>query len=295
MIKCTLFCVLFSCVVCTSSVCSIEIKYIQARQGSLLDQYAIDLIRFLINESGEEVSFIPVKYVGAQTRRQLLMKQGNYDVDWFGATQQIEKLVVPIRYPMFRGLLGHRVFITNKETRPLLNTGIPFKKLKMFNIIQGQGWGDVVILKGAGFTHVDTIANFNNLFKMIELNRASLFPRSIIEPYGELANRCDLNDNDVCTDKNLLIDDKLLLIYKLPMFLFVAPHRQDLIRIFNSAFENHYEEFLVFFNNHPLIENSLKKLKNRSIYQIRGNNILSKETHNIPDKYWMKTYSSKQQ
>ena len=284
---------LFSCVVCSSSVYSIEIKYIQARQGSLLDQYAIDLIKFLINVSGEEVSFIPMNDVGSQTRRQLLMKQGNYDVDWFGATQKVEMLVVPIRYPMFRGLLGHRIFITNKETRPLLNSNTPFNELKMFNIIQGQGWGDVLILKAAGFTHVDTIASFNNLFNMIELNRASLFPRSIIEPYGELSNRCNLNDNYVCTDKNLLIDDKLLLIYKLPMFIFVAPQRKDLIRIFNSAFENHYEEFLVFFNNHPLIKSALKNLKNRSIYQIKGNNALSEETRNIPDKYWMEAYSSK--
>jgi hypothetical protein len=199
--------------------------------------------------------------------------------------------VVPIRYPILRGLLGHRVFITNKETRAILNSDMPFAELKKFKIIQGQGWGDVSILKNGGFTKVRTIADFNSLFKMIEVNRTSLFPRSIIEPYNELAERCSLNINDECADKNLLVDDKLLLIYKLPMFIFVSAKRQDLIKIFNSAFENHYEEFLVFYNNHPIIKDALKKLNNRSVYQLNGTDSLSFETLNIPDKYWMDIYS----
>ena len=293
MIKSAFFWLLFSCLVYLPSVYAIEIKHVQARKGSLLDQYAIELINFLINVSGEKASFIPISDVGSQTRRQLMMKQGAIDVDWFAATPQVETLVVPIRYPILRGLLGHRIFITNKETSAFLNSDIPFNDLKKLNVVQGQGWGDVLILESGGFTHINTLADFNALFKMIESNRSSLFPRSIIEPYGELADRCNLDEKYVCTDKNLMIDDKLLLIYKLPMFIFVSPKRQDLINLFNSAFENHYDEFLIFFNNHPLIKDTLKKLKNRSIYQIKTNELLSHETINIPDRYWMDTFSSK--
>ena len=76
------------------------------------------------------------------------------------------------------------------------------------------------------------------------------------------------------------------------MFIFVSPKRQDLIKILNSAFENHYEEFLVFFNNHPLIKEALKKLNNRAVFKMHGINTLSDETLNIPDKYWMDTYTN---
>ncbi|NQZ89422.1 MAG: hypothetical protein HRT54_17740 [Colwellia sp.] len=292
MIKIVLFCIFASCLVGSPYADSIEIKYNQLRKGSALDHYAIDLIKFLIEVSGEKARFIPIEDTGSQTRRQLLMQRGVYDVDWFGATTNIESFVVPIRYPILRGLLGHRVFITNKETRALLNTDMSFNQLIKFSLIQGQGWGDVLILKNGGFTKVKTIADFNALFKMIEVNRSSLFPRSIIEPYQELGERCSLNENHECTDKNLLIDDKLLLIYKLPMFIFVSPKRQDLIKILNSAFENHYEEFLVFFNNHPLIKEALKKLNNRTVFKMHGINTLSDETLNIPDKYWMDTYTN---
>jgi nitrogen fixation protein len=291
MIKIALFCILTSCLVGSAYADSIQIKYSQSRKGSALDQYAIDLVKFLIEISGEKGRFIPIEDTGSQTRRQILMQKGVYDVDWFGGTTNIETLVVPIRYPILRGLLGHRVFITNKETSAILNAEIPFTELKEFKVIQGQGWGDVLILKNGGFTKVRTIADFDSLFKMIEVNRSSLFPRSIIEPYNELGERCHLNENDECTDRNLLVDDKLLLIYKLPMFIFVSPERPDLIKIFNDAFENHYEEFLVFFNNHPLIKDALKKLNNRSVYQMNGINTLSNETLKIPDKYWMDTYT----
>ena len=292
MIKIALFCILTSCLIGSAYADSIQIKYSQSRKGSALDQYAIDLMKFLIEVSGEKVNLIPIKDTGSQTRRQLLMQKGVYDVDWFGGTTEIETRVVPIRFPILRGLLGHRVFITNKETSAMLNVDMPFDELNKMSVIQGQGWGDVLILKNGGFTNVRTIADFNSLFKMIEVNRSSLFPRSIIEPYNELSERCSLNENDECTDRNLLVDDKLLLIYKLPMFIFVSPKRQDLIKIFNYAFESHYEEFLVFFYNHPLIKDALKKLNNRSVYQLNGVNTLSNETLNLPDKYWMDTYSN---
>ena len=291
MIKVALFCILASCLISTSYADSIQIKYSQPRKGSALDQYAIDLVKFLIEVSGKKGRFISIEDTGSQTRRQLLMQKGVYDVDWFGGTINIETLVAPIRYPILRGLLGHRVFITNRETSAILNTGIPFTELKKLKVIQGQGWGDVLILKNGGFTKIRTIADFDSLFKMIEVNRSSLFPRSIIEPYNELGERCSLNEHDECTDRNLLVDDKLLLIYKLPMFIFVSPKRPDLVKIFNSAFENHYEEFLVFFNNHPIIKDALKKLNNRAVYQLNGTDVLSFETLNIPDKYWMDTYT----
>jgi len=291
MIKIALFCILIFSLVGSSYADSVQIKYIKARKGSALDQYGIDLVKFLIEVSGEKAHFIPIEDTGSQTRRQLLMQEGYYDIDWFGSTKKVDTLVVPIRYPILRGLLGHRVFITNKETRVLINSEMSFNQLIKFSIIQGEGWGDVMILKNGGFTKMKTIADFNSLFKIIEVNRSSLFPRSIIEPYQELDERCSLNENYECTDRNLLIDDKWLLVYKLPMFIFVSPKRQDLIKIFNSAFENHYEEFLVFFNNHPLIKDALKKLNNRTVFQIHGTKTLSNETLNIPDKYWMDTYT----
>ena len=212
MIKVALFCILASCLISTSYADSIQIKYSQPRKGSALDQYAIDLVKFLIEVSGKKGRFISIEDTGSQTRRQLLMQKGVYDVDWFGGTINIETLVAPIRYPILRGLLGHRVFITNKETSAILNTGIPFTELKKLKVIQGQGWGDVLILKNGGFTKIRTIADFDSLFKMIEVNRSSLFPRSIIEVQKEFNEQKNLS---------ITIDTNSLLHYPTAYFFYV--------------------------------------------------------------------------
>ena len=282
-----IYALFLSCFLSSSFSYAIEIKHVALREGSTLDQYALDLLKFLIEVSGEQVQFETFDIFGAQTRREILLQEGDYDIDWLGATKDIESRVTPILYPIFRGLLGYRIFITNKETSKTLKRGMPFDELKNYNLIQGQGWGDVAILKDGGFSQVRTIANFENIFNMIDLTRVDLFPRAIIEPYGELRSRCNLDNKYVCTDKNMRIDDKLLLIYKLPMLYFVSPERQDIIKLLNTAFEEHYNDYLTFFNNHPLIKDALSKLKGRSIYHIKENSSLSEETNMIADKYWL--------
>ncbi|OZG74890.1 hypothetical protein BTA51_00320 [Hahella sp. CCB-MM4] len=266
---------------------AIDVRHAEAREGSVLDQYSIDLLKYLIESSGETANLIPYKPSGAQTRKELQLKEGKYDIDWLGATADIEQRVTPIRYPILRGLLGHRVFITNKQISGKLSKGMSVDDLKAMTLVQGQGWGDIPILVGGGFTRMQTSPSFDNIFKMIDSNRADLFPRSIIEPYGELASRCKLDENYVCTDKNMLVDDKLLVVYKLPMFYFVSPTRQDLIDLLNKAFSTHYDGFLEFFNNHPLVKDSLQKMEGRTVFKIEKNESLSAETNAIPDKYWL--------
>ena len=282
-----IFILLLSFLLNSSFSNAIEIKHVAPREGSTLDQYALDLLKFLVEKSGAQAEFKIFNKFGAQTRREMLLQDGHYDIDWLGASKEIEGRATPIRFPIFRGLLGHRVFITNKETSKTLKRGMPFDELKNYKLIQGQGWGDVAILKDGGFSKVRTIANFENIFNMIDLARVDLFPRAIIEPYGELRSRCNLDNKYVCTDKNMRIDDKLLLIYKLPMLYFVSPERQDIIKLLNTAFEEHYNDYLTFFNNHPLIKDALSKLKGRSIYHIKENSSLSEETNMIADKYWL--------
>lgn len=280
-------CIAFILLAFSSLTSAIDVRHAALREGSVLDQYALDLLKYLIEKSGETANFIPHKGTGAQTRREMQLKAGKYDIDWLGATAEIEGRVKPIRFPILRGLLGHRVFITNKETSAKLSKGMPLAELQKFSVIQGQGWGDIPILEGGGFTNMKTNSKFDAIFKMVDGKRADLFPRSIIEPYGELDSRCNLGADYVCKDKNMLVDDKLLVVYKLPMLYFVSPKRKDLIDLLNNAFENNYDTFLEFFNNHELVKDSLRKLEGRSVYNIEKNESLSAETSAIPAKYWL--------
>ncbi|GLQ30856.1 hypothetical protein [Litoribrevibacter albus] len=268
-------------------VMALDIRHPELREGSVLDQYSIDLIKHVAAKSGQELKLISYKAAKAQSRKEIQLQKGEYDIDWFGATADIEQRVSPIRYPILKGLLGNRVFITNKVTYGKLKRDMSMSDVQQFKLIQGTGWGDVPILQGGGFSNLTTTASFENIFKMVDGGRVDLFPRSVIEPYGELASRCSLDSHHQCSDKNLLVDDKLLVVYKLPMFFFVSPKRTDLIDLFNGYFENNYDDFEAFFQSHPLVQDSLKKLEGRTVYNIEKNNSLSAKTNQLPDKYWL--------
>lgn len=263
-----------------------EIKHSKVRAGSTLDQYAVELLQFLVELNGEKAEMVPFEGSSSQARKELQLKAGELDVDWFGGSQIDENRVQPVRYPIFRGLLGYRVFITNRETARKLKYKMPLEQLQQFHVIQGSGWGDADILKNSGFTSVSTLPDFENLFKVIELGRAELFPRSITEPYGELDSRCHLTAQFVCRDKNMLVDDKLLLVYKFPMYFFVSPKRPDIKHYIENAFRKHYDEFLTFFHKHPLVIESLKRLKGRTVYYLDDTRALSPETKAVPSQYW---------
>lgn len=266
---------------------TIDIKHSKARQGSVMDEYAIDLIQYLVEVKGETANLTPYEGSPSQPRKEIQLRTGQLDIDWFGGSIIDERRVDPIRYPIFRGLLGFRIFITNHSVGEILGKNTSEEELKNLRLVQGEGWGDVDVLRAGGFRKINTLPDFDSLFKMISIHRADLFPRSIIEPYGELASRCHLLDNNRCKDQNLMIDSNFLVVYKFPLFFFVSPKRPDLRVLLTSAFRDHYDKFLSFFNSHPLVKSSLLKMKGRKRIKIESTDHLSEKTKALEDKYWI--------
>ncbi|WBA08864.1 hypothetical protein [Salinivibrio kushneri] len=254
----------------------------EPRAGSALDLYAIELIEFLAEKSGESVTLQAFDgQIGSQSRKVEMLKQGKLTVDWLGADRTLESELIPIRYPVFRGLLGHRLFITNQATEPQLAQINSAGDLQSLTMTQGQGWADVKVLNSAGF-RVREISSFENIFKVVDTGRADLFPRALIEPFSELAERPQYG--------NLLVDPHLMLIYRFPMFLFVSPQHADVAEMLNRAFEAAYQDgsFIEFFNNAPLVKETFEKanISERTVIRV-DNPHLSNETQAIPDTFWL--------
>jgi len=93
-------------------------------------------------------------------------KNSDINVMWFGTSAAYEKELLPIRFPLYRGILGHRVFIINQKSQ------VDFDKIKNLNDLQsmvggqGIGWSDVDILEYSGLKQEQ--ASYDNLFKMID-------------------------------------------------------------------------------------------------------------------------------
>ncbi|WP_163833680.1 amino acid ABC transporter substrate-binding protein [Spartinivicinus ruber] len=269
----------------TSVFAAIDITHPVLRKGSDLDAYASRLLVFLVEKSGETANMKPYRsVVNAQDRKVDLLKKGELSVDWLGASKSLEEGLLPIRFPVFRGLLGHRIFITNKTMAAKLGDIKTKADLDKLTMIQGQGWADVDVLKSGGFK-VKEVANFESIFKLVNGGRVDLFPRAVIEPYSEVASRVDKLPD-------LVVDDKLMVVYKFPMFFFVSPAAKPLADALTNGFKKAYEDgsFIKFFESDPLVKSTFEKVKmdQRMVFNI-DNPHLSEETKAIDDQYWMKT------
>lgn len=264
---------------------ALDIIHPVIRTGSELDKYALRLAKFLLAKVDEPVNFIPYKEViNSQQRKVLLLKSGELSLDWLGSNQWIEEQVVTIPFPILRGLLGHRIFITNRNTITKISNIETIDQLKQFKIIQGQGWGDNEILRLAAL-NVKEVADFDSLFQLINAGRVDLFPRAVFEPYSELKFRPTLN--------NLVIDETLMLVYKFPMFYFVSPTQANkkLVDLLTTSFKASYQDgsFLEFFKNDELIKSTLAqiKMKQRKVFNI-DNVYLTDLVKKIPAIYWVR-------
>lgn len=119
-----------------------------------------------------------------------------------------EKKFIPVRIPIDRNLVGYRVFLKNKMSS--LASIKTVDQLKKYILVQGEGWGDVQILQNAGLK-VQTKVHYDDLFKIIDANKADLFPRGINEvqeEYRKFSKQFPA----------INIDEHLLIYYPLPTY-----------------------------------------------------------------------------
>lgn len=197
---------------------------------------------------------------------------GILDVVWTTADADMEREFLPIRIPLLKGLLGYRIFIIHKDNQYKFRQVNNFSDLKKLTVGQGRTWTDAKILEANGLTVVKA-NKYPNLFDMLDGGRFDAFARGVNEPFGELAQRPQLKD--------LMVEETLLLSYKMPFYLFVSRNNTQLARdletglnraVANGSFDK------VFYSD-PNIKDVLEKanMKNRKVFYLE-NPFLTKET-----------------
>ncbi|MGM8227284.1 diguanylate cyclase [Cellvibrio sp. ARAG 10.3] len=196
---------------------------------------------------------------------------GNLDLAWTSSDARMEATVLPIRIPLFKGLLGYRILIINKHDQAKFDRVNTLEDLKQLTFGQGRTWADTNILESNGFTVIKT-NKYPSLFHMVEGGRFDAFPRGVHEPFGELAQRPELE---------LAVEKNLMLAYKMPFYLFVSKNNpglaNDIETGFNHAIAN--GSFDEAFMNAPEVKDVIEKanMKNRKVFYI-DNPTLSPET-----------------
>jgi ABC-type amino acid transport substrate-binding protein len=250
--------------------------------GDPRDPYFLAVLDLAMKKSGADYS---VKSTDAAMERgrylQAIAVGEEINLVWTSMSAEIEKTLRPIRIPIFRGLLGHRISLINKSRQADFETVKTLDDLKKFTAIQGLGWGDVKILSSAGLKVEE--AKFDSTYKMLDANRVDYFPRGANEAFAELA----LHEK---TEPNLMVDKHLDIVYKSDIIFYTNKANEALASTIEKGLLAAYEDgsFMKLFNESPLIQNTLKEagLDKRVRIEI-PNPVLSDEDKAIPAKFWM--------
>lgn len=252
--------------------------------GDPTTSYKYQLLELLLERTSAEFGPYQINItnsVHSQKRDINQLKSGEINVFISMTSQAREEAMQAIRFPVFKGLYGYRVFLIKESEQAKFNKIKSLETLKQLTGVQGSHWPDLQILKANGLK-VESTSQHKSLYKMLEHGRVDYFPRGIHEPWKELKDRPDMN---------LAVEKSLMLYYPAPGYIFVDKKDTRLANRLRQGFKSIVEsgEFNHFFNRHPQIVEMKKNanLDARTIFNLT-NPLLTKETPLSDERLWYK-------
>lgn len=257
----------------------IEIKTNFVPEGAR-EQLPLDLLNLAFSYDAENKYRLTQHHENVnQERLRGMVNDGQISIMWVGTRPDLEEDFIPIRVPLFKGLLGHRIFIIRNGEQAKFSQVNTLQDLLALSAGQGRYWGDTPILENAGIPVVKPV-KYPNLFHMLDGERFDYFPRAVHEPWDEVASRPELN---------LTIESDLMLVYPMPLYFFTSKQNQALADtlergLLKAIDDGSYDE--VFLNN-AAIQDAIERtnIQNRRVFRI-SNPSLSRETPLNNKKLW---------
>ncbi|GHG59279.1 hypothetical protein GCM10010919_01670 [Alishewanella longhuensis] len=184
-----------------------------------------ELVEYALQVTAQDFGAATLVFVEATTQgrvEQLLRAGELLDLAVFAPNLQREKTLLPVYFPLSRGLLGFRVCLINQGQQQKFDKIHSVDDWIKAEILIGQGanWPDVEVLR-ANNLQVTTNPLPALLFEMLRQQRFDCYARGINEINYELA---------LPESAGLQLESKLLLFYPQPAMLFVAPNQPELAR-----------------------------------------------------------------
>lgn len=252
----------FFFVATTSALAATSIKHVKVEDPR--NQLILNILKLSLDKSSfaNDYEFVAVDEALTEVRAMEYIKREDLTVTWMGTQVTYEEEMRPIRVPILKGMLGHRIFIIRQGDQGRFDRINSLDDLKRVQLGQGRFWGDTQILREAGMNIVDPV-KYESLFHMLEGGRFDFFPRAIHEPWNEVTRWDNLN---------LTVERNILLIYPFALYFFVSNENVELAKAIESGFrqaitDGSYDQL---FYADPTILDTLQKsnLKNRKVFRL---------------------------
>ncbi len=176
------------------------------------ESYFIDLMVMALDRAGVPYKMVPVNLDSPTENRSVHYVQNDvYSVHWLNTSKQLEEELLPVRVPLFKGLIGWRLLLVRKSEAHLFKRVKTAEDLKTFKVLQGDDWPDTLVLENQGF-NVVTSSDFDSLFRMLNRGRGDIFPRAVTEVWEDLESY---------SGEGTTVEEHLVLRYPAAYYFFV--------------------------------------------------------------------------
>ncbi len=183
------------------------------------NDYPLELLQLALREAGSEALLLPSDQTMTQERSFSELRSGkNLQILWAMTTRQREEQALPIRVPIYKGLIGWRLALVHASQSNLLADVYSVADLAELRAGQARDWPDADILR-ANQLQVVTTSGYANLFSMLGQGRFDYMPRSIEEIWAEArAHRAD----------GVIVDQHIVIHYPAAVYFFVSRSNPEL-------------------------------------------------------------------
>lgn len=247
----------------------------QPIEDSIHVKYTIELLKLALEKTGVRFEINPTDEITLQSKAfNLLSNNRSINIVWSMTNEQREADFLPIRVPIFKGLIGWRVLLVEPNMLPKLERS----NLREHSVVQGMDWPDTKILQANGFNVVNA-TNYDEAFMIMHRSQAGMFPRSVIEVIAEMAD-----DN---LRRDLMIEPNYVLQYPAAMYFFVNKRDKILARLLEQGFAKAIADgtFDALFNATYLPVLEELKVSQRTLVKLT-NPLLPLETPLFEEHLW---------
>lgn len=193
--------------------------------------YVVELLHQALARSGGEYSLQASPRAMTQSRAEQSLEQndGMVQLMWTMTTRAREQNLLPVRIPIYKGLIGWRVPLVRREDRNWLSRVQSLADLKPMRFGQRDDWPDTRILRDNGL-QVITSQSYDSLFRMLGAGRFDLFPREVVVAWHEQAQAAR-------EGLELEVDEHIAIYYPTAFYFFTSRARADLATAIERGLE----------------------------------------------------------
>lgn len=216
------------------------------------NRFPLLLLTLALDQTGVKYQLLPSERILLQSKAlSQLAENRDVNVVWAVSDKQREQELMPIRIPIYKGLIGWRVFLIHENNLERFKHLDSLEQLREYIPVQGADWPDTKILQANGFA-VKASNEYAELFSFLLTSQGDFFPRSVVEAISEV----ELDD----IDEAVILEPHLGVRYPTAMYFFV--NKKNLILA--KLLENGLEKAIASGKFDELFERELKDTLDRT-------------------------------